>query len=514
METQAPTATRILIAAGFAISCFALALFLWLAFGGAIPLKPEGYRFTVPFDEATNLAEESDVRISGVSVGKVKGVDLSDEGYAEATIEVDPKYAPIPANTRAILRQKTLLGETYVELTPGDGAGPKLEEGDSLPLAQVSEAVQLDELFRAFDPKTRASFQAWMQGQAAALRGRGRDLSTAIASLEPFAEEADRALRLLDSQDAAVSGLLRESGEVFTALSERQGQLRGLIRNANTVFDVTAQRNEDLADAFRIFPTFLRESRTTLTRLERFASDSDPVITALKPTARELTPTVRELDRLAPELERFFVALRPMIAASRSGFRATRRLLDDRLPPLLEGFDPWLAEVNPIFEVVRKYRREVAGALGNVAAASNGKFFNIGTGQDVRYLRTMAYLNPEAFAGYPRRLSSNRTNPYHKPGSLLDLGSGGLKSFETRQCAGGINAVLDPNSPSDPDFAARVQNDPERAQTFFDSIRLFGFKDQLQAAATPSPPCTKQGPFTSIGSPDETTDYLHTYPFP
>ena len=65
METRPPTAARILIAAGFALSCFALALFLWLAFGGPIPLKPEGYRFEVPFDEATQLAQEADVRISG-----------------------------------------------------------------------------------------------------------------------------------------------------------------------------------------------------------------------------------------------------------------------------------------------------------------------------------------------------------------------------------------------------------------------------------------------------------------
>ena len=40
METRPPSAVRLLIAIGFAISCFGLALFLWLAFGGSIPLKP------------------------------------------------------------------------------------------------------------------------------------------------------------------------------------------------------------------------------------------------------------------------------------------------------------------------------------------------------------------------------------------------------------------------------------------------------------------------------------------
>ena len=49
-----------------------LLLFLWLAFGGPIPLKLQGYRFGVSFAEATQLATEADVRISGVPVGRVK----------------------------------------------------------------------------------------------------------------------------------------------------------------------------------------------------------------------------------------------------------------------------------------------------------------------------------------------------------------------------------------------------------------------------------------------------------
>jgi phospholipid/cholesterol/gamma-HCH transport system substrate-binding protein len=356
METRPPTVTRILVAVAFALSCFGLLLFLWLAFGGPIPLKPESYRFTVPFDEATQLAVESDVRISGVSVGKVKRIDLDDEGFAEATIEMEERYAPIPSDTRAILRQKTLLGETYVELTPGSDDAPSLPEDGDLPVAQVSDAVQLDEIFRTFDDRTRAAFQAWMQGQAAALRGRGDDLSVAIASLDPFAEQAERALRILDTQDRAVQQLVRDSGETFEALSERRGQLSGLISNAQQVFATTAARNEDLADTFEAFPTFLRESRTTLTRLDQFAEDTDPLVLALLPAARELEPTLVQTARLAPELEGFFTGLRRTNRAAPAGFKATRKLLDDRLPPLLERFNPWLAQFNSILEVVRMYR--------------------------------------------------------------------------------------------------------------------------------------------------------------
>ena len=120
MQKQAPSLPRILVMAGFALSCFGLLLFLWLAFGGPIPLQPKGYRFNVAFREAATLSQEADVRISGVSVGKVKLVTPDKEtGASDATIELDSAYAPIPKDTKAILRQKTLLGETYVELTPG-----------------------------------------------------------------------------------------------------------------------------------------------------------------------------------------------------------------------------------------------------------------------------------------------------------------------------------------------------------------------------------------------------------
>src|SRR5436190_2228017 len=139
-----------------------------------------------------------------------------------------------------------------------------------------------------------------MQGAAAALHGRGPDLSAAIAELDPFAEQANRVLRILDSQHLAVRQLIRSGGDVFGALSERQGQLRGLIQNADTVFSTTARRNRDLAQIFQILPTFLRESRATLDRTERFARNTDPLVQQLRPAAKQLSPTLVATGRLAP----------------------------------------------------------------------------------------------------------------------------------------------------------------------------------------------------------------------
>ncbi|MGH2805099.1 MAG: MlaD family protein, partial [Thermoleophilaceae bacterium] len=317
MIKQTPSLGKILAMVTFALSCFALVMFLWLAFGGPIPLRPEGYRVQVAFPEAATLAQEADVRISGVNVGKVKTKKLDPRGNRTLVeLELDESYAPIPKDTRAILRRKTLLGETYVGLSTGDTSSGMLEDGDRLPDGQVASTVELDEIFGAFDEPTREAFQEWMAGLEAASRGSApEDLNDAFGNLAPFAVDGARLLEVLDQQETAVHQLIRNTGEVFGAINEREGALRQLIVNSNNTFEATASRDEALAETFAIFPTFLDESRATLARLERFSRDTRPLVNDLKAPADDLGPTVRDLGDLAPDLENLFRDLPPLIAA-------------------------------------------------------------------------------------------------------------------------------------------------------------------------------------------------------
>ncbi len=500
METRSPTLGRIAIAAGFALSCFGLLLFLWLAFGGPVPLKSKSYRVDIHFDEAAQLAVESDVRISGVSVGKVKNIDLADDGLADATIEISPEYAPIPANTKAILRQKTLLGETYVELTPGNGDGPTLPEGATLPTAQVSDAVQLDEIFRAFDAPTRDAFQRWMADAAVALHGRGVDLSAALANLPPFADRADDLLRVLDSQRLAVRKLIADGGATFDAVSERPDELRGLIENARTVFSTTAARDQSIEDTFRALPTFLDESRLTLDRLERFSADTNPLITQLRPSARELSGTFIELQRLAPVLRRFFVDLRPVIRRSERGFSALRTVLGGQLPPLLGRLDPYFDQLIPVIDTVYRYRREATAFLGNVSAATNGGAIPGGEQRIVKFLRATSPLGPAVLASPPSPYRTSRLNAYMKPGGYTELGRG-LESFITAHCDSGISATVTGPGDLPGDLWDRIQ------------IYALGGAGITDTDDVPAPPCRPQGPQRSIGGPPrESTAFPHVHP--
>ena len=172
MQTSTPSLGKVITMALFALSCVGLLLFLWISFGGTIPFNPEGYEFKVSFPNADQLATQADVRIAGVNVGKVIGKSLdTDHNRTIATIELDNQYAPIHADARAILRMKTILGETYVELTPGSDGAPAIPDGGMLPRGQVTSEVQLSDIFDALDPKTRRAFQVWQQQLAKAVQG-------------------------------------------------------------------------------------------------------------------------------------------------------------------------------------------------------------------------------------------------------------------------------------------------------------------------------------------------------
>jgi len=527
MSKRAPSTTQLLVITGFALSCFGILLFLWVTFGGPTPFRAKTYEVKIPFTEATQLAEQSDVRISGVNVGKVQKIELAPNGkQAWATAAIDDQYAPLPESSRAILRTKTLLGETYIELTPGSRKGPEMEDGGVLPEANIAESVQLDEIFQTFNAQTRAAFQEWMQEAAVAINGQGQNLSYALGGLEPTFTEFDKLFRVLDSQRLAVGQLFRNGATTFQSLRGRNGELASLIQSSNAVFETTARRNRDIEALFRAFPTFLDESRVTFSQLKDFSLNADPLMRQLVPAAEELSPTLVALSRLAPESKGFFEGLGPVIKRAPTGFSALREIFRDEFPPLLRALDPFLRNLNPILVGLKLYRVEVTSFFANIAASLNGELpLPSGADEDAQqphYLRVLGPLNPETLATYPRRLTLNRTSAYSPPKWAEGLISG-LPSFDTRQCTSGIVATLDPNDWEDPAFKERAaasesQEDPtknrsqdENAKLLFERIQKYAFAGQTSTSGIAAPPCKQQEPFKPIYGSGPATQYQHTF---
>jgi virulence factor Mce-like protein len=460
----------------FVLSCFGVLLYLWIAFGGSSPLKPKGYQVAASFPEATLLAQTGDVRISGVPVGRVVKMERGGN-RTRVTMEIKPRYAPLPSDTRAILRLKTLFGETYVELTPGSRTAPRLADGGVIPNSHVARSVELDEVLSTFKPKTRAAFRAWLQSQADAVEGRGADINAAFGSLPGFVGSADRLLVTLDAQSAAVRKLVASTGDFFAAISEREGELRGLVTDANTLFQTTAARNRDLADVFRALPRFEREATITLPALTAFAREARPVVQRLQPAASAAEPVFADLNRLAPQFDGFFARLDEVVAASRPGLPALDRIVA-RIPGLLEAFQPVLRNVNPFVDYIGQSRREVTAFFANVAAASQARDM---TPDALHFLRTSQTLGPEAATPYPHPLRSTRLNPYVAPGGMSKL-NGGLPVLDKSTC--GFGDPLPPAGFGD--------------ATLSELFTKYGFRTEGRDVARP--PCTEQGAYPGFST--------------
>ena len=118
-----------------AISVATILLMLVAAFRAQdLPLIGGGDTYTAAFSEAGGLKVNDEVRIAGVRVGKVSGIELDDD-HVKVTFKVKTDSA-FGTETGAAIKVKTILGAMYVALEP-KGSG-QLEEGDEIPVERTS----------------------------------------------------------------------------------------------------------------------------------------------------------------------------------------------------------------------------------------------------------------------------------------------------------------------------------------------------------------------------------------
>ena len=429
MIKQAPSLGRILAMVVFGLSCFSIVLFLWINFGGSVPLKPKGYRFSADLGEATLLVNDADVRIAGVSVGRVVNTTRAGR-YARAIIEMDSKYAPIPKDTRITLRQKTLGGETYVELTPGNRSSGNLPDNGHLAVTQSRPTTGIDDILReVFDPETRRRTQELLAGFGRAVRGRSQDLNDALGNIGPFADESNRLLKVIDEERLSMRQLVHDGGFVLATVGRRQGELSSLIRAGNRVLTTTARRNADLEDTVHILPTTLRELRPTFGQLEAFSNEARPVVSALRPAGRALGPALVDTSALAPDLRRLFREVNVVIDVAKGALPATTRTVN-AARPVFQQLHSALRDLLPVVDLAGLYKHETVSAFENAAAAFEYTDLSA-DGKRRHYFRSIIPYGPESLTVASRRPGTNRHNPYPKPGWLNDIASG-LEALDCR----------------------------------------------------------------------------------
>ncbi|HEV7942331.1 MAG TPA: MlaD family protein [Solirubrobacteraceae bacterium] len=495
MQKRAPTLANILVIALFALSCFGLLLFLWQSFGGPVPLKPKGYRFTADFPRTLALAEQSEVKISGVPVGHVVGLKLDGRNQTQATMEIESRYAPLHAADRVQLRQKTLLGETYVEVTPGSNQAPLLANEAHLASGNVEPLVTLDDILNTFNPKVRESWRVWMQSQAVAFSGQGESLNLSFATLQPFLESANRLLGALQGQSAAVSAVVRNTGRVFDDLTQREHQLERLIADGDAVLTPAAAASAQFADAWRELPGLERSSEVGLRSLNHLAANASPLLTELKPSERELTLLLRTAESFAPHFDALLTSLGPLTSAAKQGLPDFAKSLG-LTTPFLEALRPVLHNFDPLLQYTDEYLPTVEAFFGNFAAASQGRVIssNVAVSAKPHYLRAMQHLGTESLAVFSSRIGINRSNAYSHSGAFSSLASG-LPVFSGGNCANSAPTIEGP------------ANEYVTEELINELIaRKIGNAPGSTGNSVPAPPCTQQKPFEFNG---QTSQFPH-----
>jgi virulence factor Mce-like protein len=512
MQKRAPTLINLIVIVLFALSCFGLLLFLWESFGGPVPLKPKGYRFTAVFPRTLALAEQSNVRISGVNVGHVITLHHDRDGFTHASIEIAGKYAPIPANMHALLRQKTLLGETFVELKPEGQARP-LPDNGVLPLGQVEPSVTLDDILATLDAKTRANFQVWMQSLAAGLGNRGEQVNAGFAALQPLVEDTNKLVTVAAAQEGALRATIHNTGAVFNALTAREGQFRGFIVNGEHAFHALAAASQQFAQAWRELPAFERNSQSALRSVDSLATDAVPFYDQFRPAQEELTRLLQTFKPFTPSFDAFLTDLGPFTKAAKKGLPATKPVTQ-LTAPVLAALEPVLHNFNPFFEYLSQYVPEIQALFANATAAT----LTHERPQDaperapqLHFLKVLNALSPEGLSVYQQRIGTNRGNAYSQPGAFSAVASG-LSVFSSSSCADSAPAGSGPPKGTiTQEVIEQLIGKPTKTGSVGTTVETHVLNDpEVSANQVPAPACKQQGPFTLNGM---TSQFPHMSPF-
>jgi phospholipid/cholesterol/gamma-HCH transport system substrate-binding protein len=423
--TQFPNRTVVVACVVFVIASIGLTMFVWRSVGGPIPFGAKSYEVRALFDNAGQLAKNADVRIAGVNVGKV--AEIRPRGLrTEATLSIDAEYAPVANDVRAILRAKTLLGETFVSLTPGTAGAPRLADGGRIPAEQIEDTQPLDRVLGTLDEEGRKRLHELFVDTGAMLDGRAQDLNDAAGNFQTGTRQLDAVLRILDGQSADVSTLTRETGKVLQTVGDEQAAVQELARSGRRALSVTAERDERLAETVRATPAFLRELRATSTAAARTATTAAPMLRAFRPVAPRIAPTLEAITEASPEVEALLRDFGELTPLAREALPATASIVS-ALSPFMTETEPNAKQIVPVIQYVAAYRRELVAAMANIGAMAQGKA-PASNGRQTAYLRTIVPFGPQSLVGASGRRADNRHNAYMAPGGLDHLKDGLLSS--------------------------------------------------------------------------------------
>jgi phospholipid/cholesterol/gamma-HCH transport system substrate-binding protein len=294
------------------LSAFAL---VTVVLTGFLARTIEGYQdqdapaYQAEFTSAAELGPGDDVRLAGVTVGRVKSVRLTKNATARVEFTVDDSVQ-MTTDTTVTIRYRNLIGDRYLALSvPLDGKDD-LAPGDTLPLTQTTAALDLTAVFNGFKPLFAGldanAINALSLSLVRALQGEGGTIASLMNGTGSLGEA-------IADNDATIGALVRDLTTVLTTLNERSGPFNRLITHLRDFSSGLARGRVQIVDA--------------LAGIDRLAAATAHLLVRARPhlagTIRGLSTTARRLhqhqDVLEEKLDLLPVKLNAIIRSAQYG---------------------------------------------------------------------------------------------------------------------------------------------------------------------------------------------------
>ena len=325
-----------------------LAIGSYLAFAKDLPW---GDKFEVQavFSSAQNIRPDSPVRIAGVDVGKVTGIDhlesaaaelqaqaggdpdsaadqASGEQAAVLTMELDESALPLHTDATMKLRPRLFLeGNYFVDLQPGSPNAPEADDGFTFPVNQTSHSVALDQVLTTLQGDVRRDLQVFLDQFGNALIKFGgaegfRELYRTSPPAFKYTSQVNEAL--LGEQPGDLQGVIRGLDSVVRSLGRDELALQDLVTNFRIVSGSFAAEDEALGRAIEELPGVLEAARPAFANLNAsfpalraFSREALPGVRSTPETLDVATPFIHQVRKLVSkrELRGLVADLRPTV---------------------------------------------------------------------------------------------------------------------------------------------------------------------------------------------------------
>lgn len=364
---------RTALVISFLVVCALVFGYLWTNAGGSIPLvtKP-GYRVSLALSDVDNLVPNSDVRAAGVRIGRVASVEVKDASVV-ATLDIDPKSAPLHEGATVTVRNKTLVEESYLDIA--DGKGAEYDDGSILPASVGRTSVQLDDVLTSLDEPTREELGSVLRAAGLTTQDTRDDIASALSGLGALGREGGTALDALAAQSDDLVKVTGNTTALLRALDTGQGRIADLVQNADRVTQAVAQNRGDLESVMRQLPGVLDTAKEASGGLQTLAGSLAPVASNLRAAAPDLSAALQELPATSADLRGLVPSLDQTLDRAPATLDRVEPFTDatrDLIPTLQAD----LADLNPALGYLRPYGKDTAlwfaGLSQSLGASGDG----------------------------------------------------------------------------------------------------------------------------------------------